>query len=80
MMTILWGNDGNDTLSAGNGGNDTIDGGKGDDVLSVSYSNASGVFTSTFDATTNIGSITVGTNRVSYKNIERFNISGTADD
>ncbi|MCL6751470.1 calcium-binding protein, partial [Nostoc sp. CCCryo 231-06] len=74
------GNDGNDTLSAGNGGNDTINGGKGDDVLSVDYNNASGGFSATFDATTNIGSITVDTNRVTYKNIERFNISGTADD
>ncbi|MCC5641959.1 calcium-binding protein [Nostoc sp. CHAB 5824] len=77
---LIVGNDGNDTLSTGDGGNDTINGGKGDDVLSVGYgySNASGSFTSTFDATTNIGSITVGTNRVSYNNIERLNISGTA--
>ncbi|MHC5763544.1 calcium-binding protein [Nostoc sp.] len=33
-----------------------------------------------FNATTNIGEITAGTNRVSYKNIERLNISGTAYD
>ncbi|MGF2038196.1 MAG: beta strand repeat-containing protein [Nostoc sp. CmiVER01] len=77
---LIVGNDGNDTLSTGNAGNDTIDGGKGDDVLSVSYSNASGGLTSTFDATTNIGSITVGTYRVSYNNIERLNISGTQYD
>ncbi|MEH1974417.1 MAG: calcium-binding protein [Nostoc sp.] len=77
------GNRGNDTLSAGFGGNDTIDGGKGDDMLSVDYSNyniVSGGIASTFNATTNIGEITAGTNRVSYKNIERLNISGTAYD
>ncbi|MBD2535110.1 calcium-binding protein [Nostoc flagelliforme FACHB-838] len=77
---LIVGNDGNDTLSTGNGGNDTIDGGMGDDVLSVSYSNGREGLTTTFDVTTNIGSITVGTNRVSYNNIERFNISGTAND
>ncbi|MDF5709398.1 MAG: calcium-binding protein [Nostoc sp. S4] len=72
------GSNGNDTLSVGNGGKDTIDGGKGDDVLSADYSNASGGITSTFNATNNTGSITAGTYRVSYKNIERLNISGTA--
>ncbi|MGV0104181.1 Calcium-binding protein [Nostoc sp. DSM 114160] len=74
------GNDGNDTLSTGSGGKDTIDGGQGDDVLSVDYSNdnsVSGGITTTFNASTNIGAITAGTNRVSYKNIERLNISGT---
>ncbi|MEH2389368.1 MAG: calcium-binding protein [Nostoc sp.] len=73
------GNSGNDTLSGGYGGNDTIDGGAGDDVLSVdySYSNVTGGITTTFNATTNIGGITAGTNLVSYKNIERLNISGT---
>ncbi|MEH1919265.1 beta strand repeat-containing protein [Nostoc sp.] len=74
------GNSGNDTLSAGYGGKDTIDGGQGDDVLSVDYSNynsVSGGITTTFNASTNIGAITAGTNRVSYKNIERLNISGT---
>ncbi len=72
------GSNGNDTLSSrGNGGNDTIDGGKGDDLLSIDYSNATGGITSTFNATTNIGSITAGTYRVNYKNIERLNISGT---
>ncbi|MEH2317830.1 MAG: calcium-binding protein [Nostoc sp.] len=74
------GNNGNDTLSTGDGGKDTIDGGKGDDVLSVDYSNATGGITSTFNATTNIGSITAGTNSVSYKNIEGLNISGTRYD
>ncbi|MFN6487681.1 MULTISPECIES: hypothetical protein [unclassified Nostoc] len=72
------GNDSNDTLSTSNGGNDTIDGGKGDDVLSANYYSATGAITSTFDATTNIGSITAGTQQVSYKNIERLNIRGTA--
>ncbi|MCC5664062.1 calcium-binding protein [Nostoc sp. CHAB 5784] len=70
------GGKGNDTLFGGYGGNDTIDGGKGDDLLSVSYSSDEGI-TTTFNPTTNIGSITAGTNRVSYKNIERLDISGT---
>ncbi|MBN3949518.1 MAG: calcium-binding protein [Nostoc sp. NMS7] len=76
------GSSGNDTLSGGTNGKDTIDGGKGDDVLSVnySYSNATGGITTTFNATTNIGEITAGKNRVSYKNIEQLNISGTAYD
>ncbi|MEH2280215.1 MAG: calcium-binding protein [Nostoc sp.] len=74
------GNDGNDTLSTGNGGKDTIDGGKGDDVLSGNYRFASRGITTTFNASTNIGSITAGTNSVSYKNIERLNISGTEYD
>ncbi|MEH1796913.1 beta strand repeat-containing protein [Nostoc sp.] len=74
------GNSGNDTLSTGNGGNDTIDGGIGDDLLSVDFSDATAGITSTFNPTTNIGSITAGTNQVSYKNIERLNILGTAYD
>ncbi|MBD2681512.1 MULTISPECIES: calcium-binding protein [Nostoc] len=73
------GSNGNDTLSAGYG-KDTIDGGKGDDLLSVDYSSASKGITTTFNATTNIGSITAGTNQVSYKNIERLDIRGTAYD
>ncbi|MEH1835587.1 MAG: calcium-binding protein [Nostoc sp.] len=73
------GSNGNDTLSTGSG-NDTIDGGTGDDLLSVDYSEATKGITSTFNATTNIGSITDGTNRVSYKNIEQLNISGTKYD
>ncbi|MFN6465131.1 MAG: beta strand repeat-containing protein [Nostoc sp. DedVER02] len=75
------GSNGNDTLSTGASGNDTIDGGEGDDVLSFGYNsynyNTSGGITATFNTTTNIGEITTGTNRVSYKNIERLNISGT---
>ncbi|WP_445630810.1 calcium-binding protein [Nostoc sp. DSM 114167] len=74
------GNSGNDTLSGGNGGKDTIDGGKGNDLLSVDYTSTTEGITSTFNAATNIGSITEGTNRVSYKNIEQLNISGTALD
>ncbi|MEH2296972.1 MAG: calcium-binding protein [Nostoc sp.] len=58
----------------------TVDGGKGDDLLSVDYGDATGGITTTFNATTNIGSITEGTNLVSYKNIERLNISGTRFD
>ena len=49
-------------------------------MLSIDYSNATEGITSTFNATTNIGSITAGTSRVSYKFIERLNISGTAYD
>ncbi|MFN6491356.1 calcium-binding protein [Nostoc sp. DedQUE03] len=72
------GNNGNDTLSGGYyGGNDTIDGGIGDDLLSFDIYYATEGITSTFNATTNIGLITVGSSRVSYKNIERLNISGT---
>ncbi|WP_138500283.1 beta strand repeat-containing protein [Nostoc sp. PA-18-2419] len=76
------GSNGNDTLDAGSGGNDTIDGGTGDDLLSVdfSFSNATEGITSTFDATTNVGLITAGTRLVSYKNIERLSITGTAYD
>ncbi|MEH2222218.1 beta strand repeat-containing protein [Nostoc sp.] len=76
------GNSGNDTLSTGYSGKDTIDGGAGDDVLSVDYryGNATGGIATTFDAATNTGSITVGTNQVNYKNIERLNISGTTYD
>ncbi|MEH1823662.1 MAG: calcium-binding protein [Nostoc sp.] len=70
------GNSGNDTLSTGSGGNDTIDGGEGDDVLSVNY-NGSAAIATTYNATTNTGSIRSGTNQVSYKNIERLNILGT---
>ncbi|MCW5314167.1 calcium-binding protein [Nostoc sp. KVJ3] len=76
----ILGKDSNDTLSTGSGGKDTIDGGKGDDVLSVDYSDATGGLTTTFNPTTNIGSITAGTDSVSYKNIERLNILGTAFD
>ncbi|MEH1838338.1 MAG: calcium-binding protein [Nostoc sp.] len=66
-----------DLLSTGGGGKDTIDGGNGDDLLPVNYSDATAGITSTFNTSTNIGSITAGTNGVSYKNIERLNISGT---
>ncbi|MEH2066271.1 MAG: calcium-binding protein [Nostoc sp.] len=71
------GNNGNDTLS-GYGGNDTIDGGAGDDFLS--YGSYSEAITSTFDATTNTGLITAGSNRVSYKNIERLDIASSFED
>ncbi|MEH2312953.1 MAG: calcium-binding protein [Nostoc sp.] len=72
------GGSGNDTLSTGSGGKDTIDGGTGNDLLSVNYYNTSGGITTTFNATTNIGSITAGTYRVNYKNIEQLDITGTA--
>ncbi|BAY77910.1 hemolysin-type calcium-binding region [Nostoc linckia NIES-25] len=74
------GNNGNDTFSIGIGGKDTIDGGKGDDLLTVDYFYGSGGIITTFNATTNTGSITAGTYQVSYKNIERLNITGTYDD
>ncbi|PHM08474.1 hypothetical protein [Nostoc sp. 'Peltigera malacea cyanobiont' DB3992] len=57
--------------------NDTIDGGAGDDLLIVHDSGGSEGITSTFNATTNTGSITAGANRVIYKNIERLDIIGT---
>ncbi|MEH2142888.1 MAG: calcium-binding protein [Nostoc sp.] len=75
---LIVGSNGNDTLSGGYGGNDTIDGGIGDDLLSFgNYYNSTKGITSTFNATNNSGSITDGTNRVIYKNIERLNIRGT---
>ncbi|MEH2078701.1 MAG: hypothetical protein V7K89_01400 [Nostoc sp.] len=64
----------------------TVDGGTGDDILQSIYWDTSLVngITSAFNATTNIGSITVGTNpfnynnnRLNYKNIERLDITGT---
>ncbi|MEH2135495.1 beta strand repeat-containing protein [Nostoc sp.] len=87
---LLFGGDGNDTLSGGTSGNDpnahftsgnnTMDGGKGDDLLSADYSYVTEGITTTFNATTKTGSITAGTNSVTYKNIERLNIVGTAYD
>ncbi|MCC5616069.1 calcium-binding protein [Nostoc sp. CHAB 5836] len=76
---LIVGTNGNDTLSAaGHVDNDTMDGGKGDDLLIVDYSfGYSEGITTTFNATDNIGSITFGKNRASYKNIERLNIFGT---
>ena len=61
-------------------GNDIIDGGKGDDLLIVHDNEGSDAITSTFNTTTNTGSITAGTNQVSYKNIERLDIIGTQSD
>ncbi|MEH2249872.1 beta strand repeat-containing protein [Nostoc sp.] len=79
---LIVGSNGNDTISGGYGGNDTIDGGIGNDLLSFGnyYNSSTKRITSTFNATTNSGSITDGTNRISYKNIERLNISGTKYD
>jgi Ca2+-binding RTX toxin-like protein len=86
---LLSGGDGNDSLYLSPSSPDTapsylvtqtVDGGKGDDLLSIDYTNATGGISSTFNATTNVGSITAGTYGVSYKNIERLNISGTAYD
>ncbi|WP_445632478.1 Calcium-binding protein [Nostoc sp. DSM 114161] len=77
---LIVGSNGNDTLSIDTSGNDTIDGGAGNDLLIVktlgSYYNTQGI-TSTFNGTTNTSSITLGTNRISYKNIERLDISTT---
>ena len=58
----------------------TVDGGTGNDTLSVDDKYANGAITLTYNATTNIGSITAGTNQVSFKNIERLEITGTAYD
>ncbi|MEH2067722.1 MAG: calcium-binding protein [Nostoc sp.] len=74
------GSNGKDTIDESYGGNDTIDGGIGDDLLTIEYYNGTGAITSTFNATTNIGSITAGTNRITYKNIEQLNISGSSND
>ncbi|MEH2234255.1 MAG: calcium-binding protein [Nostoc sp.] len=76
---LLNGGDGNDTFSEYNSGNDTVDGGQGDDLLSYNSYTSRGI-TSTFNSTTNVGSITADTNQVSYKNIERLNIIGTSYD
>ncbi|WP_445632479.1 Calcium-binding protein [Nostoc sp. DSM 114161] len=74
---VIVGTNGNDTLSTFVGGNDTIDGGAGDDLLEVFgyVPIANTGITSTFNATTKVGSISVGTNRINYKNIERLNIT-----
>nr|WP_223269968.1 calcium-binding protein [Nostoc sp. 'Peltigera membranacea cyanobiont' 213] len=56
----------------------TVDGGTGKDTLSVSYQSDPNGITTTFNATTNIGSITPSRNQVSFKNIEELNITGTA--
>ena len=87
---LLFGGDGNDFFavstpytSLSSLMTQTVDGGIGDDLLSVYYQSDNyftrGI-TSRFNATTNIGSITNGTEQVSYKNIERLNISGTKYD
>ncbi len=76
---LIVGSNGNDTLSGGVSGNDTVDGGLGDDLLVYNSGTSKGI-TTTFNATTNIGSITSGTNRVNYKNIEQLNITGTSND
>ncbi|MEH1873667.1 beta strand repeat-containing protein [Nostoc sp.] len=77
---LIVGSSGNDTIDGSGSGNDTIDGGAGEDYLSFSYYSATQSMTSTFDAATNTGSITVGTSHVTYKNIEGLNIYGTAYD
>ncbi|MFN6525708.1 calcium-binding protein [Nostoc sp. ChiSLP03a] len=63
-----------------NAGNDTIDGGKGDDVLFADYTYTNHGIKTNFNAATNTGSITADINSVSYKNIERLDITGTAHD
>ena len=84
---FLSGGDGNDSFSLSPTFPDTapsylvtqtVDGGKGDDLLSVDYTLATGGIITTINPTTNIESITAGKYGVSYKNIERLNISGTA--
>jgi Ca2+-binding RTX toxin-like protein len=86
---LLSGGDGNDSFNLIINSPDTdlsdlviqtVDGGNGNDSLSASYYFAAGEITSTFNATTNTGSIRVGMYQVNYNNIERLNISGTSYD
>ncbi|MBD2535348.1 calcium-binding protein [Nostoc flagelliforme FACHB-838] len=81
---LLNGGDGNDTFSfsKNSSSNDTVDGGKGYDLLSydTDYYDVTGGITTTFNSNTNIGSITLGANQISYQNIERLNITGTQSD
>ncbi|MEH2082137.1 MAG: calcium-binding protein [Nostoc sp.] len=86
---FLFGDDGNDSfylslISPDNAPSNlvtqTVDGDKGNDLLRVDYTFATGGITSTFNATSNTGSITAGRYRVNYKNIEGLDISGTAYD
>ena len=65
-------------MDSGDDGNDTIDGGAGDDLLSFINYQRSERITSTFDVTTNQGTIKTGSYQISYKNLERLNILGTA--
>ncbi|MEH1964791.1 MAG: calcium-binding protein [Nostoc sp.] len=84
---LLSGGDGNDSLELYIGSTassdlvtQAVDGGTGDDSLVLSLDGNIQGITSTFNPTTNIGSITTGTNLVTYKNIERLDISGTYQD
>jgi Ca2+-binding RTX toxin-like protein len=86
---FLFGGDGNDSFNLITNSVDTdlsdlviqtVDGGNGDDSLSTIYNNTAGGITSTFNATTNSGSITVGMYQVNYSNIERLDILGTEYD
>lgn len=74
------GSNGNDSFDGGSNGNDQIDGGAGNDLLSFYNYQATAGITSTYDAVTNQGTIKTGTYQVSYKNIERLDISGTRYD
>jgi len=65
----LQGLDGNDTLNPGRGSDD-VDGGSGIDVLEVDYS---GLTTDIRQFTT---SFSTSGNSISYRNIERFNLTG----
>ncbi|MEH2181245.1 beta strand repeat-containing protein [Nostoc sp.] len=84
---FLFGGDGNDSFylnpppldtAPSNLVTQTVDGGKGNDLLRVNYSLVTEGITSTFNATSNTGSITAGTYQVNYKDIEGLDISGTA--
>lgn len=74
------GSSGNDSLDSGGDGKDTIDGGAGDDLLFFINYQRSEAVTSTFDVITNQGTIKSGSHEVSYKDIERLDILGTAYD
>ncbi|PHM06729.1 calcium-binding protein [Nostoc sp. 'Peltigera malacea cyanobiont' DB3992] len=86
---LLSGDDGNDSFNLITNSIDTdlsdlvtqtVDGGNGNDSLFTIYNYAAGGITSTFNATTNTGSITVGLYRVNYNNMEQLHISGTSYD
>ncbi|WP_322732074.1 calcium-binding protein [Nostoc sp. ChiQUE01b] len=83
---LLSGGDGNDSFNLGitySGGvssdlaTQTVNGGNGNDLLSMYCYYATKGIASTFNATTNTGSVTADTYLVNYNNIERLNISGT---
>ncbi|MEH2233879.1 MAG: calcium-binding protein [Nostoc sp.] len=83
---LLSGGDGNDSFNLGitfsgdvssDLATQTVNGGNGNDFLSIYYQYPTKGITSTFNATTNTGSVTADTYLVNYNNVERLNIFGT---